>query len=311
MTANDPSATSTELDALCSIRDWMRYFVSEMNRTKVFYGHGNATAVDEAVYLVQSALSLPISDISPYLDATVTSREKQTLARYLALRTIDRLPAPYITGNAWLVGHEFDVDERVIVPRSFLAELLEHQLSPWVQDPDAPLQVLDLCCGSACLGILAALALPQASVDCVDLSPDALDVARGNVQKHQLESRVNLIQSDLFQALDGKTYDVILTNPPYVNASSMKELPAEYRHEPTMALAGGDDGMDLIETILVQSAGHLQSNGLLFCELGNEREHFEAKYPYMPALWLEVSAGEDQVFMMHKRDYPSPNAQAD
>lgn len=287
---------------LLTIRDWVRFFVSEMNRHEVFFGHGSSNALDESVYLIQSTLSLPLTDVSPFLDARVLDHEKSKLAKCLAERTLERKPASYITGQAWLTGHCFKVDRRVIIPRSFLAELLEDRLTPWLDNPDMPCRVLDLCCGSACLGILAALALPNSEVDCIDLSKDALEVANSNVIDYGLQERVRLIQSDLYSALGSEKYDIILTNPPYVNEGSMAQLPKEYLHEPRMALAGGNDGMDLIDTILREAPRFLNEGGLLFCELGNERDFFEERYPMLPALWLEVSAGEDQVFMLRKED---------
>lgn len=289
---------------LVTIRDWVRYFVSEMGRHKVFFGHGSTNALDESVYLIQSVLNLPLSDISPFLDARVLEHESDCLSECLQKRTVDRLPASYITGQAWLTGHSFRVDPRVIIPRSFLAELLQDSLTPWLDNPEMPYRVLDLCCGSGCLGILAALALPESTVDCVDLSKDALEVARLNVADYELVNRVQLIESDLYSALASERYDIILTNPPYVNESSMAKLPKEYLHEPRMALAGGDDGMALIDTILEKASAHLNDGGMLFCELGNERGFFEQRYPHLPALWLEVSAGEDQVFMLRKEDLP-------
>lgn len=301
---NTPShfANPDQLKELVTIRDWVRFFVSEMNRLQVFFGHGSSNSLDEAVYLVQSILYLPLSDISPFLDARVLESEKAKLTDCLKRRTVDREPASYITGQAWLTGHSFKVDPRVIIPRSFLAELLEDRLTPWLDNPDMPCRVLDLCCGSACLGILAALALPNAEVDCIDLSSEALAVAQANVMDYQLQDRVRLIESDLYNQLGSEKYDIILTNPPYVNENSMASLPKEYLHEPRMALAGGDDGMNLIDTILRQAPRYLNNDGMLFCELGNEREFFEQRYPTLPALWLEVSAGEDQVFMIRKED---------
>lgn len=290
------------LQELVTVRDWVRFFVSEMNRCKVAFGHGSTNALDEAVYLVQSALHLPIQDISPFLDAHVTEAERQRMFDFLVKRTADREPASYITGEAWLIGERFIVDHRVIVPRSFIAELLADHLTPWLDYPDQELDVLDLCCGSGCLGILAAKMLPNAQVDCIDLSPEALEVAKLNVELHELNRRVNLIQSDLYSNVAGRTWDVILTNPPYVNEGSMQKLPQEYLREPRMALAGGDDGMDLIDTILSQAPHHLNDGGMLICELGNERDNFEARYPHLPALWVEVSAGEDQVFILRKED---------
>lgn len=291
------------LEELLTVRDWVRFFVSEMNRHKVFLGHGSSHVLDEAIYLVQSALNLPIEDVSPYLDARVLRAEREQLYSYLTQRTEDRKPASYITGQAWLQGHAFKVDPRVIIPRSFIAEILADQITPWINDPDQPFRILDLCTGSGCLAILAAMVFPHASVDAVDLSPAALEVARENIALHNMGDRVNAIESDLFDALAGKQYDIIITNPPYVNESSMKALPPEYLHEPRMALAGGDDGMRLIERIMAQAPAFLSEEGLLILELGNEKPYFDQAFPDLSPTWLETSAGDEQVFLMHQTDF--------
>lgn len=287
---------------LHTVRDWVRFYVSEMHRGQVYFGHGSSNAFDEAIYMVQSALSLPIGDIGPFWDARVTSHETNRLTRFITQRVVDRKPASYITGEAWLQGHSFKVDERVIIPRSFIAELLADQLTPWVNAPEMPFDILDMCTGSGCLAILAAYMFENAQVDAVDLSAEALKVARENIQLHDMKQRVHAIESDLFSNLDGKQYDFILTNPPYVNEASMKKLPPEYLHEPRMALAGGDSGMDLIHDILEQAPQHLKDGGFLVVELGNEKLHFEAAFPHLNPIWLETSAGDEQVFLLNKED---------
>ncbi len=287
---------------LHTVRDWVRFYVSEMRRGQVYFGHGSSNAFDEAIYMVQSALSLPIGDIGPFWDARVTSHETNRLTRFITQRVVDRKPASYITGEAWLQGHSFKVDERVIIPRSFIAELLADQLTPWVNAPEMPFDILDMCTGSGCLAILAAYMFENAQVDAVDLSAEALKVARENIQLHDMNQRVHAIESDLFSNLDGKQYDFILTNPPYVNEASMKKLPPEYLHEPRMALAGGDSGMDLIHDILEQAPQHLKDGGFLVVELGNEKLHFEAAFPHLNPIWLETSAGDEQVFLLNKED---------
>lgn len=224
------------------------------------------------------------------------------MTRFITQRVVDRKPASYITGEAWLQGHSFKVDERVIIPRSFIAELLADQLTPWVNAPEMPFDILDMCTGSGCLAILAAYMFENAQVDAVDLSAEALKVARENIQLHDMKQRVHAIESDLFSNLDGKQYDFILTNPPYVNEASMKKLPPEYLHEPRMALAGGDSGMDLIHDILEQAPQHLKDGGFLVVELGNEKLHFEAAFPHLNPIWLETSAGDEQVFLLNKED---------
>ncbi|HEX4856894.1 MAG TPA: 50S ribosomal protein L3 N(5)-glutamine methyltransferase [Limnobacter sp.] len=287
---------------LVTVRDWVRFFVSEMRKGGVFFGHGSSNAFDEAIYLVQSALGLPVGELEPFWDARVTSREKIRLQHFIDQRVSNRKPASYITGEAWLQGHSFKVDERVIIPRSFIAELLADQFTPWVNAPEMPFDILDMCTGSGCLAILAAHVFENSQVDAVDLSKDALAVARQNIEMHELSQRVRAIESDLFSNLQGKQYDFILTNPPYVNEASMKKLPPEYLHEPRMALAGGDSGMDLIEDILQQAPAHLKDGGFLIVELGNERLHFEAAFPHLNPVWLETSAGDEQVFLLNKED---------
>lgn len=287
---------------LHTVRDWVRFFVSEMRRGNVFFGHGSTNAFDEAIYMVQSALNLPVGDLGPFWDARVTANEATRLVRFITQRVVDRKPASYITSEAWLQGHSFKVDQRVIIPRSFIAELLADQLTPWVNAPEMPFDILDMCTGSGCLAILAAHVFENAEVDAVDLSTDALAVARDNIQLHDMKHRVHAIESDLFSGLNGKQYDFILTNPPYVNEASMKKLPPEYLHEPRMALAGGDSGMDLIQDILTQAPKHLKDGGFLVVELGNERLHFEAAFPHLNPIWLETSAGDEQVFLLNKED---------
>jgi ribosomal protein L3 glutamine methyltransferase len=287
---------------LHTVRDWVRFFVSEMRRGQVFFGHGSSNAFDEAIYLVQSALHLPIGDLTPFWDARVTSHEKVRLTNFITERVDERKPASYITGEAWLQGHSFKVDKRVIIPRSFIAELLADQLTPWVNAPEMPFDILDMCTGSGCLAILAAYVFENAQVDAVDLSAEALKVARENIQLHDMKQRVHAIESDLFSNLNGKQYDFILTNPPYVNEAAMKKLPPEYLHEPRMALAGGDSGMDLIQDILEQAPKHLKDGGFLVVELGNEKLHFEAAFPHLNPIWLETSAGDEQVFLLNKED---------
>lgn len=287
---------------LHTVRDWVRFYVSEMRRANVHFGHGCSNAFDEAIFLVQCALSLPIASLEPYWDARVTSPEKMRLLAYLSDRVVQRKPASYVTGEAWLQGERFEVDERVIIPRSFIAELLSDQLTPWVNAPEMPMRILDMCTGSACLAILAAMAFDNAEVDAVDLSVDALTVAKTNIRNHGMAHRVHTIESDLFSQLQGQRYDIIITNPPYVNEKSMQALPPEYLHEPHMALAGGDTGMDLIDRILADAPRHLNDGGFLIVELGNEKPYFEAAYPDLNAIWLETSAGDEQVFLLHKED---------
>src|SRR4029453_18912887 len=237
--------SSIPANELESVRDWLRYAVSRFGEMKLAFGHGSTDAYDEAAYLLLHALHLPLDRLEPFLDARLTQAERQALAHLFARRIDDRVPAAYLTHEAWLGEFRFYVDERVIIPRSFIAELLPGGLESFVGAADGVKSALDMCTGSGCLAILMAHAYPEADVDAVDISSEALTVAQRNVSDYGLADRVNLIRSDLFANLPEKNYDLIIPNPPYVTAMAMEELPAEYRHEPKMALAGGDDGLDL------------------------------------------------------------------
>lgn len=289
---------------LCTVRDVLRFAVSRFGAHGLHFGHGNSNAWDEAVYLVLHTLHLPPDRLEPFLDARLTDLERDALLHLIRRRVEERIPAAYLTGEAWLGDYRFTVDQRVIVPRSFIAELLFEGLEPWVDDPARVLRVLDLCTGSACLAIIAAELFPHAEVDAVDLSPDALAVAAINVEQYRLSERVRLIESNLFDDLDRKfgaqQYDLILSNPPYVNDASMATLPDEYRREPQLALAGGSDGLDLVRRILAQAAAHLKPGGLLVVEVGHERHHVEAAFPELPCTWLSTSAGDDMVFLLER-----------
>jgi ribosomal protein L3 glutamine methyltransferase len=289
---------------LSTLRDLLRFSVSRFNEAELFFGHGSDNAWDEAAYLLLHSLHLPIERLEPFLDAKLTRVECRAALRVIERRITERLPAAYLTNEAWLGEHRFYVDERVIVPRSFIAELLREQLEPWVEDPWSVGQVLDLCTGSGCLAILAALAFPEAGVDAVDISPDALAVAKRNVKDYGLESRLHLIESNLFSGLKGRRYDVIISNPPYVNAESMATLPAEYRHEPELALASGKDGLDLVRIMLKEVAEHLNPGGLLVVEIGHNRDALEAAFPETPFTWLDTSAGDQHVFLLHREELP-------
>ncbi|MCL5061153.1 MAG: 50S ribosomal protein L3 N(5)-glutamine methyltransferase [Candidatus Thermoplasmatota archaeon] len=221
-----------DTESLITVRDWLRFAVSRFNEAGLFFGHGSDNAFDEAAYLILHALHLPLDRLEPFLDASLTHGESEEVQAVIERRVRERLPAAYLTHEAWLGEHRFYVDERVIVPRSFIAELLHEQLAPWVENPDEVTRALDLCTGSGCLAILAALAFPNAEVDAVDLSAEALEVAAKNVADYGLQNRIELIESDLFAALDGRSYDLILSNPPYVNAASIAALPPEYQAEP-------------------------------------------------------------------------------
>ncbi|MGA7949428.1 MAG: 50S ribosomal protein L3 N(5)-glutamine methyltransferase, partial [Thiobacillaceae bacterium] len=241
----------------------------------------------------------------PFLDASLTHGEAEQIKAVLQRRVKERVPAAYLTHEAWLGEYRFYVDEHVIVPRSFIAELLREQLSPWVHDPASILYAADICTGSGCLAILMAHAFPHATIDATDISNDALQVAKRNVADYGLREQVHLIQSDLLKKLKGKTYDLIVTNPPYVNAPSMAELPEEYRCEPELALASGKDGLDHIRRILHDAPQHLNPGGLLVAEIGHNRDALEAAFPSMPFTWLDTSGGDQFVFLLRREDFKS------
>ncbi len=289
---------------LYTVRDWLRFAVSRFNQAKLFFGHGSSNAYDEAAYLILHTLHLPPDRLDPFLDARLTDMERAEVLNIIQQRVEQRVPAAYLTHEAFLGDFSFYVDERVIVPRSFIAELLLEQLAPWIAHPEEIGSVLDLCTGSGCLAILAAYAFPYASVDAVDLSPGALSVAERNVADYDLQDRVHLIESDFFAKLYGRQYDLILSNPPYVDAASVAALPQEYLHEPKLALGSGHDGLDAARIILEHAAQHLTENGVLVVEIGHNREALEAAYPNLPFTWLDVSAGDQFVFMLHRNDLP-------
>lgn len=285
---------------LNSVRDWLRFAVSRFNEAGLFFGHGSASAYDEAAYLILHSLHLPIDRLEPFLDARLLPEEGAKLADLLRQRVEKRLPAAYLTGEAWLQGYRFHVDKRVIVPRSFLAPMILEQFHPWLDQPERIHRALDLCTGSGCLAVLLAEAFPEAEVDAVDLSADALEVARRNVEEYGLEARVQLVRSDLFGNLAGRRYDLIVSNPPYVDASAMAALPPEYWHEPEMALASGQDGLDAVRGILREAPNHLNPGGLLAVELGHNRTALEAAFPHLELMWPEVEWDADTVFLVHR-----------
>ncbi|UGQ44710.1 50S ribosomal protein L3 N(5)-glutamine methyltransferase [Massilia endophytica] len=279
-------------------RDLLRYATTRFNAAKLFFGHGSAEAFDEAAYLILHTLKLPLDKLDPFLDARLLPEEVQQVMAVIERRATDRIPAAYITNEAWLGTYNFYVDERTIVPRSYIAELIPQYFAPWVNEPEGIANILELCTGSGCLAIMMADAFPDAVVDAVDISPDALDVARRNVDTYKLQDRVNLIQSDLYANVPDKKYDLIITNPPYVNSGSMAKLPQEYLHEPQIALDGGADGMDLVRKIVEGAAGRLTDEGLLIVEIGNEKEFAEAAFGHLGLTWLTTSQGDDMVFLL-------------
>ncbi|MCP3655174.1 50S ribosomal protein L3 N(5)-glutamine methyltransferase [Herbaspirillum sp.] len=281
-----------------TVRDLLRYAVTRFNTEQLFFGHGSSNALDEAAYLILHTLKLPLDQLDPFLDARLLPEEIASVMRVIERRSKDRVPAAYITNEAWLGAYRFYVDERVIVPRSFIAELIPQHFSPWIQDPEALVNALDLCTGSGCLPILLADAFPNAQIDAIDISADALAVARKNVDEYQLQERINLVESDLYTQLPLRKYDLIISNPPYVNSGSMSKLPQEYLREPQLALAGGEDGMDLVRKIVAGAAERLTPEGVLVVEIGNERAFAEAAFPELELTWLTTSAGDDMVFLV-------------
>jgi ribosomal protein L3 glutamine methyltransferase len=285
-----------------TVRDWLRYAVSRFAAAGLAFGHGTNNAYDEAAYLVLHTLKLPLDRLEPFLDARLTHSERQEVLDIIDRRVEQRMPAAYLTHEAWLGDFRFYVDERVIIPRSYIAELLPDGLLPWIPDPARIQTALDLCTGSGCLAILLAHHFPNADVDAADISSDALAVALRNVADHGLQGRVNLIRSDLLSNLTEKNYDLIVSNPPYVNAMAMEELPREYLHEPQLALAGGDDGLDAVRTILARAAEFLNPEGLLVVEVGSNRAAAEAAFPRLPFVWLATPSAEDSVFLLRREE---------
>jgi ribosomal protein L3 glutamine methyltransferase len=283
-----------------TLRDWLRWAVTRFGEAKLAFGHGTTNAYDEAAYLLLHALHLPLDRLEPFLDARLTAAERSQVAALFARRIDERVPAAYLTGEAWLGDFRFHVDKRVIVPRSFIAELLPDGLAPYVEEADAVRKALDLCTGSGCLAILMAHAYPNADIDAVDLSSDALAVAQRNVSEYGLADRINLIRSDLFANLRDKSYDLIISNPPYVTTTAMQSLPPEYRHEPPVALAGGADGLDAVRAIVEEAPRHLNPHGTLVVEVGSGRDAAEAVFPTLPFVWLQTRASDDSVFLLKR-----------
>jgi ribosomal protein L3 glutamine methyltransferase len=292
--------TKTAVETLVTVRDFIRYGVSCFNDAELFYGHGTFTPFDEAVFLVLETLKLPVDQLEPYFEAKLLPSERKKIADLIEKRVTTRKPVPYLLNKMYLHGTPFYVDERVIVPRSFIAELLFNEVTsgeyPLIDNPLEIRRVLDLCTGSGCLAILAAQVFPNAIVDAVDLSPEALEVAKINVENSWVADRITLYNGDLFAPLKGKTYDLIITNPPYVDADDMTDLPREYEHEPRMALAGGKDGLDIVRKIMAQSPDFLEEDGRIICEIGYGRELMEEEYPGTDFLWLDTDDSSGEVF---------------
>ena len=294
--------SSVPTGELETVRDWLRWSVSRFGEAKLHFGHGSEEAYDEAAYLLLHALHLPLDRLEPFLDARLTQAERAALGTLFTRRIDERVPAAYLTHEAWLGDFRFYVDERVLIPRSYVAELMPGSLVPYVGPAQQVQTALDMCTGSGCLAIVLAHAYPEADVDAVDISSAALAVAQRNVSDYALADRINLIRSDLFANLPEKTYDLIISNPPYVTAMAMEELPEEYRHEPELALAGGDDGLDAVRTILKEAPRFLNPGGTLVVEVGRNRAGAELAFPRLPFVWLETASSNECVFLVKRED---------
>lgn len=284
---------------LHSVRDFLRFTVSQFEEAKLFFGHGNNSAYDEAAYLILHTLHLPLDTLDPFLDARLLDTEKGTLLHLVQRRISERIPVAYLTNQAWQGEYEFYVDERVIVPRSFIYELLGEPLRLWIEYDELVHSALDLCTGSGALAIQMAHCYPDALIDAVDISLDALEVAAINVENYGLQERINLIHTDLFTGIDN-TYDLIVSNPPYVDAESVEQLPEEYLHEPELALGSGEDGLDVTRQIIQQAARYLNPHGVLVVEIGHNREILEQAFPELPFTWLSTSGGDGFVFLLSR-----------
>lgn len=303
-----PEQQADAIKHLETVRDWLRYAVSRFSAGEVYCGHGTDNHWDDAVQLVMQTLHLPMMDNLQYLDARLTEMERRTLHERIVRRVNERVPVAYLTGEAWFMGLPFDVDERVLIPRSPIGEFLLEEGEPWLNGRPVE-RILDLCSGSGCIGIAAAYQFPDARIDLADLSPGAREVAERNIQRHGMSDRVRAIESDLFAALEG-TYDLILANPPYVDAGDMADLPAEYRHEPELGLAAGADGLDLMGKILREARDYLAPDGVLVGEVGNSQPALEAAFPNLPFTWLEFENGGHGVFILEAEALQFPDQSA-
>lgn len=282
---------------LHSVVDFVRWGASRFNEAKLYFGHGTDNAVDEALFLVLHALNLAPGLAPEMYHARLTEAEKEAVLSLFRRRIVERLPAPYLTHEAWFGGMSFYVDQRVLVPRSPFAELIEARFAPWV-DEERTEKILDLCSGSGCIAIACAAAFPWAEVDAADVSAEALDVARINIERHQLQDQVRAVQTDLFAGLKGKRYDLIVSNPPYVDAEDMAAMPEEFRREPALGLAAGEDGLEIVLQILAQASDHLSRDGVLVVEVGNSEAALVNRFPEVPFVWLEFERGGHGVFLL-------------
>lgn len=291
---------TSPIEDLHTARDYLRYASSQFAASKVFFGHGTDNVWDEAVHLVMRSLHLPLENNTLFLDARLTREERQLILERIRRRIDERVPLAYLLGEAWFMGMPFHVDERVLVPRSPIGELIENGFQPWLGDKSVE-RILDLCTGSGCIGIGAATVFEDASVDLSDISSDALAVAESNIELHELRERVRTIQSDVFANISGQ-YDIIVSNPPYVDAKDLAGMPDEFQHEPALGLAAGNDGLDIAHRIIARAAEHLTPGGLLVVEVGNSWVALDEAYPDLPFTWLEFSNGGDGVFAITEQD---------
>ncbi|MFD2111856.1 50S ribosomal protein L3 N(5)-glutamine methyltransferase [Thiorhodococcus fuscus] len=295
-------------DGLITIQDFVRWGASRFNAAQLFFGHGTDNAIDEAAHLVLSGLNLDPGLPAGFRDCRLTPAERVLVSELIERRLVERVPGAYLTGRAWFAGMEFSVNRHVLVPRSPIAELVEAGFDPWI-DAERIGRVLDLCTGSGCIGIASAAYLPDVDVDLVDISPDALEIARRNVERHGLADRVRVLESDLFDVLAGNRYDVIVSNPPYVSQAEYDSLPAEYLNEPGLALLGGDDGLDLVIRILEGAAHFLTEEGILIVEVGNSAQYLDNRLPGVPFTWLEFERGGEGVFLLTREQLIEHRAQ--
>lgn len=294
------SARPVDARSLRTIRDLVRWGASEFGRAKLHFGHGSDNALDEAYHLVTWALHLPHELPKGYFEAQLTEPERRKVVKLLRERVRTRKPAAYLTGEAWFAGLPFEVDARVLIPRSPIAELIEHRFQPWLRGE--PRRILDLCAGSGCIGIACAMAFPEAQVDAVELDARALKVLERNIDRHGVQDRVTALRSDLFDAIEDGRYDLIVSNPPYIPTARWKGMPREYHHEPKLALEAGKDGMGLVARILREAPAHLGGEGVLVCEVGGSVREFNRRFPQIPVVWPEFERGGDGVFVITRDD---------